>query len=283
MIAFRVFTARFSAAALAILLTSCTTPAAVSQFCASAAVTLATTQTVLGDMKQSCLRRVASDTDIGSFSPPPAEDEGCTAIGKSGDSAIATAKVLASYFSAINSLASFGAAKAGTDAQALITQASGAAGASAATQTALGSIASFLTAAATSGYQARALEKDLPAVSGNINNVVKALTTIVEQDYEGQILKEEERKLAFHYQKFAKNKSPEVQLTLDGRWQADEQALVARRTAAGNLVIALQALGKGFADLAANARKLNAKEVPGLLGPYVAQIQTLIPQVQKAF
>jgi hypothetical protein len=35
--------------------------------------------------------------------------------------------------------------------------------------------------------------------------------------------------------------------------------------------------------LAANAHQIKAKEVPGLLGPYVTQIQALIPQIQKAF
>jgi hypothetical protein len=41
-------------------------------------------------------------------------------------------------------------------------------------------------------------------------------------------------------------------------------------------------LSKGFADLAANARTVKAKELPNLLAPYAAQMQTLIPQIQKA-
>ena len=70
---------------------------------------------------------------------------------------------------------------------------------------------------------------------------------------------------------------------LDDRWRADETALAAKRASAQSLVTALQALVKGFQELAANAHRLKAKEVPGLLAPYDAQLQALIPQIQKGF
>jgi hypothetical protein len=70
---------------------------------------------------------------------------------------------------------------------------------------------------------------------------------------------------------------------LDTRWQSDEQAIESKRAAARSLVTSLNALSKGFADLAAKSRTLKGKEVPGLLAPYTTQMQTLIPQVQKAF
>jgi len=120
-------------------------------------------------------------------------------------------------------------------------------------------------------------------VSGNISAVVNALITIVQDDYIGRQLASEEQKLADRYLEFAKDKSPEVKLLLDDRWHADEQALAAKRASAQSLITALQALSKGFADLAANAHQLKAKEIPGLLGPYVTQLQTLIPQIQKGF
>ena len=113
--------------------------------------------------------------------------------------------------------------------------------------------------------------------------MVNALITIVQDDYIGRQLASEEQKLADRYLEFAKDKSPEVKLLLDDRWHADEQALAAKRASAQSLITALQALSKGFADLAANAHQLKAKEIPGLLGPYVTQLQTLIPQIQKGF
>lgn len=264
-------------------LISCTTPSAVSQFCGSAATTLASAGPVFNDMQQSCLREVNFRSGFETFKPPLQSDPNCAAIGTQAAGAAAAAKVLSDYFSAINSLASFGTAKAGTDAQNLVTKTGAAVGASSAAQTALGSIAQFLVSAATSGYELRQLEKDLTKVSANVSAVVSALVTIVQADYVGRQLAKEEQDLTDHYVEFAKGKSPEVALMLDSRWNADEQALAAKRASAQSLIIALQALSKGFADLAANAHQLNAKEVPGLLGPYVTQLQALIPQIQKAF
>jgi len=267
---------------LALALVSCTTPDAVSKFCGSAATTLTSAIPIFDDMQASCLREVNSREEFGTFKLPSQSDTNCTAIGTEADGAKAAAQLLSDYFSAINSLASFGTAKAGTDAQNLVTKTGTAVGASSAAQTALGSITQFLVSAATSGYQQRQLEKDLTKVSGNISAVVSALVTIVHDDYIGRQLASEEQKLADRYREFAKDKSPEVKLLLDDKWQADEQTLQAKRASAQSLITALQALSKGFADLAANAHQLKAKGVPGLLGPYVTQLQALIPQIQKA-
>ena len=270
-------------AILPLALVSCTTPSAVSTFCGSAATTLASATPVFDDMKASCLREVDSRNEFATFKPGAQSDPDCAAIGTQAAGAVAAAKILSDYFSAINSLASFGTAKVGTDAQNLLSKTGAAVGSNSAAQTALGSIANFLTSAATSGYQQRQLEKDLGKVSENVSTVVGALITVVQDDYVGRLLGSEEKKLTTRYQEYAKGKTPEVQLMLDERWNADEQALAARRASAQSLISALQSLSKGFATLASNAHQLKAKEVPGLLGPYVTELQTLIPQIQKAF
>jgi hypothetical protein len=268
---------------LALLLAGCTTPDAVSKFCASAATTLTAAQPVFGDLKQSCLREVNSRVDFGSFSPLVQDDASCDTVGKQADGAAAAAKVLAGYFGALNSLASFGTAKAGTDAQSLVSKTGAAVGENSKAQTALGSIAKLLVTAATSGYQEKQLEKDLPQASADISAVTDALITIIQDDYIGRLLKSEEEKQSFRYKFFAKGKSPEVVMMLDGRWQAEEQALEARRASARGAVTALGALSKGFSELAANSHRLKGKEMPGILAPYVTQLQTLLPQIQKAF
>ena len=275
--------ALFLVAILALSLMSCNTPEAVSKFCGSAVTTLTCANPVFDDMKSSCLREVNSREEFGTFKPPVQSDTHCDAIGAQAAGAAAAAKILSDYFSAINSLASFGTAKAGTDAASLISKTGAAVGASSPAQTALGSITQFLVTAATSGYQQEQLEKDLTKVSRDISAVVNALITIVHDDYIGRQLTSEEQKLSDQYREFAKDKSPEVKLLLDDRWHADEQTLSAKRASAQSLITALQVLSKGFADLAANAHQLKAKEVPGLLGPYVTQLQALIPQIQKAF
>jgi hypothetical protein len=271
------------ATVLALSPVGCTTPAAVSEFCGSAATTLTSATPIFNDMKQSCLREIESRNEFGTFKPPIQTDANCSAIGDQAAGAVAAAKILSDYFSAINSLASFGTAKVGTDAQNLLSKTGAAVGASSAAQTALGSMAQLLVSASTSGYQQKQLEKDLPAVSGNISTVTSALITIVQDDYIGRQLASEDQKLTDRYREFAKNKSPEVTLLLDDRWQIDEQTLAARRASAQSLITALQTLSKGFSDLATNAHQLKAKEVPGLLGPYITQLQVLEPQIQKGF
>jgi hypothetical protein len=145
-------------AALTLSLMSCTTPDAVSKFCGSAVTTLTSANPVFEDMKQSCLREVNSREQFGTFKPPLEGDPNCNAIGDQAAGAAAAAKLLSDYFSAINSLASFGTAKAGTDAQNLVAKTGAAVGASSSAQTALGSIAQFLVSTAASGYQQRQLE-----------------------------------------------------------------------------------------------------------------------------
>ena len=273
----------FLVTVLALSASSCTTPGEISDFCGSATTTLAAATPIFNDMKLSCLREIDSRGEFGTFKPPVQADPNCTAIGEQAAGATAAAKILSDYFSAINSLASFGTAKAGTDAQNLLSKTGAAVGTNSAAQTALGSMAQFLVSAATSGYQQRQLDKDLPKVSENISAVVSALITIVQDDYIGRQLSSEEQKLAVRYEEFGKGKTPEVHLMLDDRWHADEQTLAAKRASAQSLVVALQTLSKGSASLAANAHRLNAKEVPALLGPYVTQLQALVPLIQKGF
>jgi hypothetical protein len=276
-------------AILELSLAGCTTPEAVSGFCSSAVATLTTAKPVFHDMQQSCLREVNSRQEFATFKPAQESDPNCAAIGKQAAGAVAAAKILSDYFTAINSLASFGSAKVETEAQNLLKQTGAAVGAGSTAQTALGAIAQFLVSAATSGYQQKQLAKDLAKVSGNITAVANALVTIVKDDYIGRQLTSEEQKLAVRYRDFVidnSTKNPvsaEAKLMLDDRWHADQAAIDARRASAQCLITALEALSKGFQDLAANAHQLKASEVQGLLGPYAAQLQALIPQIQKAF
>src|ERR1022692_4225369 len=100
-------------------LTGCTTPDTISKFCSSAAATMTSAKPVFNDMKQSCLREVQSRESFATFKLPIQQDKDCDDIGKQADGAVAAVQVLAEYFTAINSLASFGTTKIGGDAQTL--------------------------------------------------------------------------------------------------------------------------------------------------------------------
>jgi hypothetical protein len=221
---------------------------------------------------------------IGTFTLPVTSDSSCTAVRTQAVAAQSAAKLLTEYFTTINSLATIGTAKTSTDANTLAANTAGAFGAGSAEKTAVGSIAQDLTSGIMTAYQTRKLAQDLPKASKDVTAITDALVSIIQTNYINQELADEERKLANPYKSFLlAHNSPEVTLTLEQSWIADEQALQTRRVAAQNAIAALQALSKGFADLANNAHSLKAKELPGLLNPYVTQMQTLIPQIQKAF
>jgi hypothetical protein len=270
-------------AALALSLTACDTPDAVSQFCGSAVATLTAAKPVLEDQQLSCLREVNSREPLGSFKPPITAQQDCTEIGTKASGFVAATELLSSYFATLNALASFGTAQAGVDTNALLAQTSAAFGANSDTQQALGGIAQFVVTITTAGYQQKKLAEDLTKTRDSVPKVINALVVVVRDDYIGRTLNTEEQKLAAQYKEFARNQSSENVLILDQRWRADEAALQARRSAAQDLVSALESLSAGFSDVAANADKLTAKELPGLLAPYVSQLQTLIPEIQKAF
>jgi hypothetical protein len=263
--------------------TGCDTPDTVSKFCASSNTTLTSAIPILQDLKGSCLREKNIERGLGSFETVQT-DPGCDAIGKQAEGAVAATQVLAIYFNAINSLATFGTAKTASDVSTLVSKTGSAVGAGSAAQTALGSISSFFTTAAISSHQQRSLDKDLTQVSKNIGDVTDALVQIVQANYIDQELKAEEQKLATRYKEFSKNYSGgEVTIELDDRWHADAQSITAKRASAQSLITALNAIKSGSSDMAANAHSIKAKELIGLLDPYVAQLQTLVPQIQKGF
>jgi hypothetical protein len=271
--------------ALSILFVAgCDTPDSVSQFCSSAVTTLSSVTSVLADLEGSCLREVNTTHDLGTFTLPATSDPNCATVGTQAAAAQSAAKLLSEYFNTINSLASVGTAKASTDASALATNAAGAFDAGSAAKTAIGAIAQDLTSGVMTVYQSRKLAQDLPKASNDVSAIIDALVKIIQNNYIAQELADEEKKLPNPYKAYLSgHNSPELAISLEQKWQADEQALQGRRAAAQSAITALQAVSKGFSDLANNANHLKAKEIPGLLDPYVSQIQSLIPEIQKAF
>jgi hypothetical protein len=283
-VTFQYYSAGIIVLGLTLLFASCTSPDEVSKFSKASVTTLNSAIPVIADFKMSCLREVNSRTEIGEFVPFKQEGGNCDEIGVQMKGAVAATKLLAEYFSAIDSLASFGTTTVSSDAQQLAEQTSGAFGAGSDAKKAVGSIASFLTNAALSEYKRKQLEQDLNAVSGNISAVTNALVKIVNAQYLNRLLIDEENKKAFRYLEFKKAaNSSEVTLSLDDKWQADLKTFESRRASALSLVSALGAMSDGVSALAQNSHSLTAKELSGLIAPYTAQLQVLIPQIQKAF
>jgi len=265
-------------------LPSCDTPASIAKFASSAVTTLGTGDCFFDDMKASCVRELQTRESFGTF---PVSDPGspeCDAIGKQADGLKAASKLLSSYFTALNDLASFGSTKAGDGAKDLAAKAAGDAKLSASVQGALGSVASFLAGVATSGYQQKKLADGVTNVHGDVKAALDGLGEAVGVAYL-QELQDEEKKTATRYREFLLQHQTEgaVAIALDSRWQSDRASLSAKEKAAQSYQSALGMLAKGNEDLASHAHDLKAKELPGLLSPYATQLESVVPAIQKAF
>lgn len=270
-------------AAILLVPSGCNTPDSVADFCGASEKALLTTEPIFADLGGSCLREVNLRQEIGSFTVVDS-DPGCAAIQKQADASVATVQLLDDYFAALHALAKFGVAKTGSDANDLAAKAAGAFGAGADAQTAVGTIAKFLTTAATGAYQLKSLNRDIAQVNTNVAAVTDALVQILQENYLKQGLDDEQKKLTVHYREYAQaHPDGTVTLLLDDRWRADRKVLDERRAAAVDAVAALRSIKAGTASLAAHAGSLKAKEIPALLDPYTSQLQDLIPQIQKAF
>jgi hypothetical protein len=271
-------------AALCLGLLSCNPPDTVAKFCASAVVTLKSGDSLLDDMQASCVREVQTREAIGEFTASDPHPEVCANIGKQSDELKAASKILASYFTALNDLASFGTSKAGDGVGGLVARVSGQGRMSSESQKALGAIGGFLTRVATSSYQQKHLAEDIVKVRGDIRVALAGLGEAVGVVYRNQ-LQDEEVKTGVRYKEFALEHkgSAEVLVQLDSRWQSDRAVFAAKRAAASCYEEALETLVKGNEDLADHARGFRAKELAGLLSPYTEQLESLLPAIQKAW
>jgi len=270
------------------LLASCNAPGTVAKFCSSAVATLKAGDALFDDMQASCIREAQTFEPFGTFPVSDPNPTACDNVGKQAEGVKAASKILSDYFTALNDLASFGTTKVGDDARDLLTKASTAAKLGAAPQKALSSVAGFLTRTAASGYQQKMLAEDIVKVHEDVKIVLDGLGEAVGVAYLQQ-LRDEELKTAARYKEFKQMAEQQHQwtadatLVLDSRWQADRATFAAKQKAALTYKAALETLARGNDDLAAHARSIKANELSGLLSPYVAQLESLVPAIQRAF
>lgn len=266
-------------AAVAILLvlalgeSGCDTPAAVSKFCTSTVAALQPGEMLLDDINASCVRELETQQDFGKFPTVDPSAPECDAQGKTAEGLKAASKLLTAYFTALNNLASFDAAKPATDLNAL----AGKAG----MHKSAGAIAEFLTRVAGSGYRQAHLTKDLVSVREDVQVVMEGLSEAIGTIYLRE-LNAEAQKTSARYRDYVKS-NPGATLVLDARWQTDRAAFDAKRKAVQCYQEAIAAAIKGNAELAAHAHDLKAKDLSALLTSYSSQLDNLAPVIRKAF
>ena len=265
--------------AVALLLCGCETPDSIAKFSASAVATLHSGDPIFDDMKSSCVRDQQTREPLGAFSTSDAHFDECETIGKRAAELKASSGIVASYFSALNELASFGTAKTGEKARELVDLTS----LDDAKKKAVASIAGFLTRVATTGYQQKQLADDIVRVHADIHVVLDGLGEAAGVVYVHQ-LQNEEQKTANRYKEFTlTHQSPDSLLTLDARWRSERAGFDSKRNAASSFQAALRTLAKANDDLASHAHSLRAKDLRGLLTPYAAELESVAGGIQKAF
>lgn len=269
----------------ALLSLSCNAPESIAKFSASAVKTLKTGDAIFDDMRASCVRETQTREPFGSFALSDASvPSECVAIGKQAEGLKAASGLLSKYFASLNALASFGAAEASEDAEGLLSKATAESKLNDTHQKAIASIAGLLTRIAAAGYQQKHLAEDLVKVHEDVKVALEGFAEAAGIVYL-QELREEEHKTASRYRGFLveHSQAPDAVLVLDARWQADRATFVAKEAAVRRYQAALAALGKGNEELASHARSLKAKDIPALLSSYTAQLEAMVPLIQKAF
>jgi hypothetical protein len=266
-----------------VVLSGCDNPEAVARLSSSAGATLKSGNAIFDDLKNSCLRALDTQTDLGELRQlDTSGDTKCDNIGQSADGLKAASELLADYFSALYDLASFGTTKLGDQASSLASKATQSTDLKPETKAAMGPIASFLTNAAVSGRRAKDLQEAIAAVSTDVRAVLDGLSKAVANSYMEE-LGDEEKKIFNRYRRFEiDHKSPEVLLMIEARWRDDRTTIEGKRNAARSYCAAVDSLAKAN-DQLAGAAKLRAKELSSLLGPYLIQVDSLLPAVRKAF
>lgn len=269
-----------------ILFTGCNTPVSVADFCSSANSSLTSGSVIWQDLQGSCLRDEAAAMPFTEFKPNKPQDPSaaCNVYPPQVEGLQAATKVLADYFVAMNSLASFGTAQLGTSAGALAQTVATKASLQPNEVNAVQALATVVTHLVATGYQTKHLDADLKEADPQVKAITAALERVVNLNYL-PLLNHEQADMSFRYQKFlADNPCPgrpdhnchlETLIVLQDRWQGDLKSLAAKRQAAAAFVSALDTIAEGHAALAANADRLKAQQLPGLLAPYSDELKTL--------
>jgi len=267
-----------------VVASSCSSPVAVATFATSAQKAVDQGQVIFADLPNSCERREAdrrSDSEIlvdpSATAAVPAR---CAVFVSQRDALVKASAVLADYFEVLGQVASFGTSALGSTASASAQQLETEAKLS--DHGGLSALAGILVQAATGGYQRKRLAEHIKAANTPIQNVTLAFVQIAVDDYQNDLLLNEERTLRERYGDFAERqagRNDPIVFLLRARWQEDISGLVQRRAAVAAYVLALENIRKGHQELADQASKLNGRQLATALAPYTTSLESLASSI----
>jgi spore maturation protein SpmB len=261
---------------------SCSSPIAVATFAASAQKAVDQGPVIFADLPNSCERREAgrrSDSEI-LVDPTATVPLRCAGFLSRRDALVKASGVLADYFEVLGQVASFGTSALGSTASANAQQLETEANLS--DHGGLSALAGILVQAATEGYQRKRLAEHIKAANTPIQNLTLAFAQIAVDDYQNDLLLNEERTLRERYGDFAERpagRNDPVVFLLRARWQEDIGELVQRRAAVAAYVLALENIRKGHQELADQARKLDSRQLATALAPFTTSLQSVASSI----
>lgn len=264
--------------ALLLGLASCATPDAVRQFVTAARDATSQFSPFVHDIADSCVRRKLAEQPVTKIE----DTAGPTTASCKEDfdlvpDLLGSMNVLASYFNALNLLASNEAVSYDTEIDGFADKLQTAAKFPAPATDAVKGLAKFLADAIASGYQRKKLANALKAADPRVAALTNALGRIIGVEYVRD-LDNEEDSLKNRYTDAMRSyqHNDAVALLLQLQWKRDLEKLQKRRAAAVDYQKVLEKVRDGHKELASRSNQWSAAELAKELGSYTASIRALV-------
>ncbi len=296
-----VWAASVVALALSVCAFSCGSGEAVATFASKSTTALHAGEAIYKDIPESYARGVCDRQDLTSNFKDPSPASACvTGEGPERedlelaraerDGLLEISKILKDYFDALQQLAAFGTSGGskkesarGGAAKAKAEMAAKKANFDGGEAGAAGQLAQLVATAFLSARLNRELERDLQDIDPAVQRVTQGLERVVGRDYE-RLLEQEAKALHNRYADAVRTQStPAIRLLVYDSWRQQIGRVDERKAAAESYVRGLQQIREGHHKLVESSSKITAKSLGAALQPYVSQLSTLIPEIQKGF
>jgi len=270
--------------ALLLGLASCTTPDAVRQFVATARDATLQFSPFVRDIGASCVQRKLAErpvTEIEDATGPATA--ACKEDFDLEPDLLGSIKVLSSYFSALDCLASNETVSYDKEIDGFADKLQVAAKFPAPATDAVKGLAKFLADAVASGYQRKKLADALRAADPHVTALTNTLGRIVGVEYVRDLDNEEDSLKNRYIDAMRSDQHNDaVALLLQRQWTRDFEALQRKKSAAVDYQKVLDRVRDGHKQLAARASRWSGADLAKELGSYTASIKALVSSFQAA-
>lgn len=264
---------------LALLMSGCTSMEAVQKYASYSQSTIESVKPVAKDFYASCTR-------TNSFKPLDSHSE-CKTEQEVSKAILMVSNVLDEYAMALGALAADELVSYDNDIDAMTKEIKGlkVQGLEEGKIDAVGSLAKFISKAATSAYQQQQVGRFIRESDTSITIVTETLANIIEKNYSHAIDMEISawREGYKRVERAVRTEKPlEWEAYSKAQWK-DRAELDAKLNAVKNLAKSIREIGSTHVKLKEDAEKLTSKEVFAFVRSYIKETKPVIKEVQDAF